>query len=159
MKKLIFSITVLLALSSCKGPGAGPLVKESFTKENQKMGGQMPTAMPNPNVMSEKINVTVEPCDGCVKIADLLANKLSYSGKIIRVKGKVTKFNPEIMGKNWVHIQDGTEFGGGFDITITTDKPASVGETVTFEGKIALDKDFGYGYFYSVLMEEGKPVL
>ena len=63
------------------------------------------------------------------------------------------------MGKNWVHIQDGTEFGGGFDITITTDKPASVGETVTFEGKIALDKDFGYGYFYSVLMEEGKPVL
>ena len=63
------------------------------------------------------------------------------------------------MGKNWVHIQDGTEFEGGFDLTITKDKQASVGETITFEGKIVLDKDFGYGYFYNVLMEDGKSVL
>ena len=63
------------------------------------------------------------------------------------------------MGKNWVHIQDGSEFEGGFDLTVTTDKPTSVGETITFEGKVILDKDFGYGYYYSVLMEDGKPVL
>jgi hypothetical protein len=63
------------------------------------------------------------------------------------------------MGKNWVHIQDGSEFQGGFDLTITTNIQVSVGETKTFEGKIVLDKDFGYGYLYSVLMEEGKPVL
>jgi hypothetical protein len=63
------------------------------------------------------------------------------------------------MGKNWVHIQDGSEFQGGFDLTITTDKKVSLDDTVTFEGKIVLDKDFGYGYFYNVLMEEGKPVL
>ena len=159
MKKLICSITVLLLLYSCNGPGSGPLVKESFYKENQKMGGQMAAAKPNANVLSEKINVSVEPCDGCVKIADLLANKKSYSGKIIKVKGKVTKFNPEIMGKNWIHIQDGSEFEGGFDLTVTTDKSSTVGEIVIFEGKIALDKDFGYGYIYSVLMEEAKPVL
>jgi hypothetical protein len=155
MKKLIFSITVLLALSSCKGPGSGPLVKQSFSKENQGKA----TQMPNPNVMTEKINVSVEPCNGCIKIADLLANKKSYSGKIVKVTGKVTKFNPQIMGKNWIHIQDGTEYEGGFDLTITTNHAASVGETVTFEGKIELNKDFGYGYIYAVIMEEAKPAL
>ena len=45
-----------------------------------------------------------------------------------------------------------------FDLTITTNNMVSVGDTLTFEGKIALDKDLGYGYFYSVLMEEGKVV-
>ena len=86
--------------------------------------------MPNPNVMTEKINVSVEPCSGCVKITDLLANKKSYKGKIIKVTGKVTKYNPQIMGKNWIHIQDGTVFEGGYDLTITTDQSVSVGETV-----------------------------
>jgi len=59
------------------------------------------------------------------------------------------------MGKNWIHIQDGTEGEGVYDLTITSLQNVSVGDTVTFEGKIALDKDFGYGYFYNVLMEEG----
>jgi hypothetical protein len=74
----------------------------------------------------------------------------------VKITGRVTKYNPSIMGKNWVHLQDGSEFEGGYDLTVTTDTVVEVGETVTFEGKIALDKDFGYGYFYSVLLEEGK---
>lgn len=157
MKRLIISLTILLAFTSCKGPGSGPLVKESFAKAdpNQNMAGQNHKGQ----VMTEKIDVVVEPCGECITIAKLLAGKQSYSGKFIKIKGKVTKFNPAIMGKNWVHIQDGTESEGGFDLTITTDKQASVGETITFEGKIVLDKDFGYGYFYNVLMEDGKSVL
>ena len=157
MKKIIISLTILLAFTFCKGPGSGPLVKESFSKENpnQNMAGQTHKGQ----VITEKINVVIEPCGECITIAKLLAGKQSYSGKVIKIKGKVTKFNPAIMGKNWVHLQDGTEFDGGFDITITTDSQVSVGDTITFEGKIILDKDFGYGYFYNVLMEEGKSVL
>ena len=157
MNKLIISLIVLLAFFSCKGPGSGPLVRDSFSKTG--MNKKMQSNDNKSRVTTEKMNVTVEPCDGCITISNLIANKQSYSGKVIKVKGKVTKFNPEIMGKNWVHIQDGSEFQGGFDLTITTDKKVSVGDTITFEGKIVLDKDFGYGYFYSVLMEEGKPVL
>ncbi|MDP3002330.1 MAG: hypothetical protein Q8N38_04275 [Bacteroidales bacterium] len=157
MKKLIILLTVVLLFTYCKGPGSGPLVKESFSKEdqNQKMEGQNHKAQ----VKTEKIDIVVEPCGECITIAKLLADKKSYSGKVIKIKGKVTKFNPAIMGKNWVHIQDGSEFQGGFDLTITTDIQAAVGETITFEGKIVLDKDFGYGYFYNVLMEDGKSVL
>jgi len=157
MKKLIILLTVILSFTFCKGPGSGPLVKESFNKDDKSknMEGQTHSGQVKP----EKINIKVEPCSDCITIAKLLADKKSYSGKVIKIKGKVTKFNPSIMEKNWVHIQDGSEFGGDFDLTITTAVQASVGETLTFEGKIVLDKDFGYGYFYKVLMEDGKSVL
>jgi hypothetical protein len=157
MNKLAIAFTGLLIVASCKGPGSGPLAKESFSKTApvQNMDGKTH----NGQVTIEKINVTVEPCQDCITIAKLFEGKKSFSGKTIKVKGKVTKFNPSIMGKNWVHIQDGTEFQGDFDLTITTDAMVSVGEVVTFEGKLSLDKDFGYGYTYKVLLEESKPLL
>ena len=109
MKKIIISLAVFLAFASCKGPGSGPLVRETFTRaeKSQNMEGQNHKA----TVQTEKINVSVTPCDGCITISDLLLNKQAYAGKVIRIKGNVTKYNPEIMGKNWVHIQDGTESG------------------------------------------------
>jgi hypothetical protein len=157
MKNLIVSLTLIFTIISCKGPGSGPLVKESFNKENktQPMGGPTHSGPVKP----EKATVAIEPCDGCLTISKLMADKQSYSGKIIKIKGKVTKYNPSIMGKNWVHIQDGSEYNGEFDLTITTDKDITVGQTITFEGKIVLDKDFGYGYFYKILMEEAKPII
>ncbi len=103
-----------------------------------------------------KVEVKVEPVAGGVSIADLYAKKASFSGKTIKVKGKVTKFSPEIMGKNWIHIQDGTESNGKFDLTVTTDLTVKVGDVVSFEGKIALNKDLGHDYFYEVIMEDAK---
>jgi hypothetical protein len=108
------------------------------------------------DIKIEKINISIQPGEGAISIAKLLETKAEYSGKSVRIRGKITKFNPAIMGKNWIHIQDGSEFNGGFDLTITTDSQLVVGDTVTFEGKITLKKDFGYGYFYDVLMEDGK---
>jgi hypothetical protein len=157
MNKPAIFFAALIIFSSCKGPGSGPLVRNSSekTETSQAMDKQATPA----RVTIEKIDVKVEPCKDCIKISDLLENKKSYSGKTIKITGQVTKFNPEIMGKNWIHIQDGSEFQGGFDLTITTDQKVSVGDIITFEGKISLDKDFGYGYFYNVLLEDGKPAL
>ena len=107
-------------------------------------------------VKTEKINISIEPGKGCISLAKLLETKAGYSGKTVKVMGIITKYNPEILGKNWIHIQDGSEFNGAFDLTITTDSQLAVGDTVTFEGKITLKKDFGYGYFYEVIMEDGK---
>ena len=109
-------------------------------------------------VKTEKINISIDPCKGCLTVGKLLETRTDYSGRNIKIKGRVTKFNPAIMGKNWIHIQDGTEFNGGFDLTITTDSQLAIGDTATFEGKITLKKDFGYGYFYEVIMEDGKLV-
>ena len=62
------------------------------------------------------------------------------------------------MNKNWIHIQDGTDNSGKFDLTVTTDIEVKVGDTITLEGAIALDKDFGFGYKYEVIMEDAKLV-
>jgi hypothetical protein len=107
-------------------------------------------------VKAEKMNISIEPGERCISIAKLIEDKAVISGKTVRLKGKVTRYNPAILGKNWIHIQDGTELNGVFDLTITTDSQLTVGDTVTFEGKIILNKDFGYGYSYDVLMEDGK---
>jgi hypothetical protein len=60
------------------------------------------------------------------------------------------------MKTNWVHIQDGTRTDNSFDLTITTNDVTKVGDVVTFEGTVTLKKDFGAGYFYEVIVENGK---
>lgn len=102
--------------------------------------------------------IKVEPVSGGVKISDVFAGKGNYAGKTIKITGQVVKFSPEIMSRNWVHIQDGSESNGSFDLTITTMETVAVGTMVTFEGVLAVDKDFGYGYKYDVILEESKLV-
>lgn len=104
----------------------------------------------------EKENVTVAPAAGGITIAQLFSNSNSYSNKTVKINGKVVKVNNGIMSKNWVHIQDGTSNGSNFDLTVTTNSTVNVGDVVTFEGKIVLNKDFGYGYSYKVLLEDAK---
>ncbi len=62
------------------------------------------------------------------------------------------------MELNWVHIQDGTEFEGKFDLTATSIESFEVGSTVILEGILALNKDFGYGYKYEILLEKATEV-
>ena len=72
------------------------------------------------------------------------------------MRGKVVKFSPQIMGKNWIHVQDGTGAAGTNDLTVTTLDEAKVGDTVLVTGKITLNKDFGMGYKYDLIIEDGK---
>jgi hypothetical protein len=96
----------------------------------------------------------IQPTEGSVALSDLFTNKSKYSGQKIQVHGKCVKVNNQIMGRNWVHIQDGTKNNEvNYDLTITTDELIQVGTTLTMEGTIVLNKDFGAGYKYDVLME------
>lgn len=97
--------------------------------------------------------IQVEPKEGSVKLSELFANKEKYDGKSVQVTGKVVKVNPNIMGRNWIHLQDGT--GDGLDLTITTSDVVPVGHVVTIQGVIALNKDFGAGYRYDIILEQG----
>ena len=104
----------------------------------------------------EKENISVTPAAGGITIAQFFSNPNSYAGKTVKVKGKVVKVNNGIMKTNWVHIQDGTSAGSDFDLTVTTNDNVNVGDVVTFEGSLVLNKDFGYGYSYKVLLENAK---
>ena len=133
-------------------------------KISKTPGAEQPAAsaaMPSSHqgkVAANNAEVEISKADGELEIADVFANKADYSSKEFEIRGAVVKVNEQVMGKNWVHIQDGTGTGGTFDLTITTQADVKVGDVVTFKGKLTLEKDFGAGYFYDVIMEDGSLV-
>lgn len=96
----------------------------------------------------------IEPAEGAIRLAELFKNKEKYENQLIKVTGKCVKVNPRIMNRNWVHIQDGS--GEELDLTITTTEDIPLGAVVTLEGTIALNKDFGAGYRYDIIMESAE---
>jgi hypothetical protein len=94
---------------------------------------------------------SVERAAGAIAIGDLIKNKAKYSGKTVKLTGKVMKVNQMIMNRNWLHLQDGT--GNNFDLVLTSAESIPPGHTVTLEGVVALDKDFGAGYRYDIIVE------
>lgn len=93
-------------------------------------------------------------------VAEVWAQKAGLKGKTVTIRGKVVKYNAGVMGKNWLHLQDGSGDAktGTHDITVTSQDPAAKGDTVTIKGTVYLDKDFGSGYSYAVIVEEAKVV-
>ena len=113
---------------------------------------------PGSKTAIEKSGVHVETVEGSTTIAELYADPESFAGKTVRVRGEVTKFNPMIMDRNWIHLQDGTEHQEQFDLTVTSLSTFEVGQVVTLEGVLSINKDFGYGYSYEILLENAKAV-
>jgi len=93
------------------------------------------------------------PEDG-IKVADIYAKKNELGNKMVRLRGKVVKFVKGVMGKNWIHIQDGSGESGTNDITVTCQETVAVGNVISVEGKLELDKDFGFGYRYEIIVED-----
>jgi hypothetical protein len=93
-----------------------------------------------------------------ITVAQIFGNRATYAEKEIQIRGIVVKVNKEVMGKNWIHIQDGTNDNGSFDLTVTSTDLAEVNDEIVVKGKIVLNKDFGYGYSYEVIMEDAKVV-
>ncbi len=100
----------------------------------------------------------IEPAAGGARVADVHANKAKLAGKPVTLRGKVVKYNGGIMGRNWLHLQDGSGAAaeGTHDITVTTADAAAVGDVVTITGTVSIDKDFGGGYAYAVIVEDAK---
>jgi hypothetical protein len=97
-----------------------------------------------------------DPAPGGVTIAEIYENRMELKGRIVKVRGLVVKFSPAIMGTNWIHLQDGTGGEENFDLTVTTDSTARIGDLVTVEGVLAVDMNLGAGYTYDVLIQHAK---
>ncbi|MDH5328063.1 MAG: hypothetical protein OEZ68_09605 [Gammaproteobacteria bacterium] len=93
-----------------------------------------------------------DPTNKTVEAVNLESKTLS--GKQVRIKGKVVKVNNGIMKRNFLHIQDGSGNQGTNNITITSKQTAKVGDSVTVVGTVVVNKDFGFGYSYPVLVED-----
>ena len=93
---------------------------------------------------------------GGMTIAEVYAAKAKLNGQTAKVRGRVVKFNAEILGKNWLHIRDGSGSEGSNDLLVTTSTVAKIGDKVLVSGKLATDKDFGSGYKYPLMLEDAK---
>ncbi len=93
-------------------------------------------------------------------VAEAWAQKASLKEKTVTIRGKVVKYNAGVMGKNWIHLQDGSGEAakGTHDITFTSAEQVAKGDTVTLRGTLRTDKDFGSGYAYAVIVEDAKVV-
>jgi hypothetical protein len=103
-------------------------------------------------------NVKVDKAKGANArtVAEIVTKRIELKDKTVLVRGKVVKYNAEIMGKNWVHLRDGSGSAAdnSNDVLVTTTNPAKVGDVVTATGVVHIDKDFGAGYAFKVLIED-----
>jgi hypothetical protein len=107
----------------------------------------------HPQVYSQsKEDVNITPLKDGNTIAQIYDKKDDLNGQTVRVKGKVVKYNPHIMGRNWIHIQDGTSSGNNFDLMVTSPDSAKAGDVVIVEGTVEINQDFGAGYAYPVML-------
>lgn len=123
------------------------------------LGGSVaPTAAARTAPVETGGAISVDPSEAedAHTIAELYEQQAELSGRTVTLRGEVVKYNPGIMGRNWIHLQDGTgDAGAGtHDITVTTMDATAVGETIEIQGVVTLDKDFGAGYRYAVIVEE-----
>ena len=95
---------------------------------------------------------------GARTVAETYAQKSALNEKPIVIRGKVVKFTAEVMGKNWIHLRDGSGSPerGDNDLTLTTKDTVKVGDVVLVKGTVRINKDFGSGYTYSVIVEDAK---
>ena len=112
-----------------------------------------PASNPHANITksdkAQSLKGIVKAKDGKT-VAEVFKQKQGLSGKAVRVRGKVVKYTPKVMGRNWLHIQDSS---GMKKLVVTTEQEVTKGALVVVNGIVAVDQDLGYGYTYEVILE------
>jgi hypothetical protein len=101
----------------------------------------------------------IAKAEGGYTVEEIFAKKDELGGKTISLKGKIVKASGFIMNANWYHIQDGTGAEGANDLVVTSQDSLDAGSLVLVKGVLGIDKDFGSGYKYALIMEEATLVV
>lgn len=99
-------------------------------------------------------NANAETVEGVLTIEQVYNRRAELSGKRVTVRGEVTKVNNQIMGRNWIHVQDGSGQAGTNDLLITSAQTAAKGDKISAQGIVTVDKNFGAGYVFKVLLSD-----
>jgi len=153
----LIALTVAATLAGCakKEEAAAPAAAAPEATTPTMPAGE---THPAPMAPAGDVDLAgIAKADGGKTVAEVFAEKDALAGQPVTFRGKVVKTNPDIMGKNWLHVRDGSGEEGTNDLTITTagTMPA-VGDTVLVTGTVTLNKDFGMGYAYDVLIEDAE---
>ena len=88
-----------------------------------------------------------------IRVVDLVIDPKKYEGKYVQITGECIKVNHNVMNRNWIHVQDGSH--DTFDLVITSSELVLVGSEITMQAVVTLDKNFGAGYRYDIILENG----
>ena len=148
--------------SAAAPAGAAASASSQPTMDPQVLAG---IAAPHASVASGPADVgeiSVKKAEGkdARTVAEIFAGKVALKDSLVAVRGKVVKYNPGILGRNWIHLRDGSGSRDKLDddITVTTTGTTAVGDVVLVRGTLHLDRDFGAGYAYTVILEDAELV-
>ena len=126
----------------------------------EKHGGNQ---LSNPNAGAQAVKIETHSSSpasqpyakkgSSISIAELIKNPSQFEGQIVELSGNCVKVNPNIMQRNWIHVKDGS--ADHFDLVVTTRSQVTEGQPVHLKAKVVLNKDFGAGYTYDLILEEG----
>lgn len=166
----LFALSCVVALAGCSKEGAGKQEPSASSPAAEAQKPAHPTP-PSPEQMlkAHQPGMAAPAADvdlagiakaaGGKTVAEVHAEKDQLKGQKVAVRGKVVKVNMGIMGANWLHVRDGSGTDQNGDLTVTTPTTATVpkvGDTVVVTGTVTVNKDFGMGYAYDVLLENAE---
>jgi len=131
------------------------LVSQDHSKHAVAQNKQTPNIEPKINTKEHIPTHTDKVVEhkGTLKIAELLKDPKKYEGHTVQLSGTCVKVNPNIMERNWLHIQDGSK--NDFDMVVTSNTFVPEGSDITIRGVVRINRDFGAGYKYDLIIENG----
>ncbi len=157
MLKTTLATLIALTLVAAAGCGKDAPPAGEAAPGTPAAAGAMPPH-PVPAAPADSVDLSgIAKAEGGRTVAEIYADKAGLAGQTVIFRGKVVKTNAGIMNLNWLHVRDGSGEEGTNDLTVTTTDPLpAVGDTVLVTGTVALDRDFGMGYTYGILVEQAK---
>lgn len=149
----LLAIAIVVSLAAC---GKQETAQTAPASETGNAGQVASQPHPKPSETTTGVELSgIAKAEGGQTVAEVFAAKEQLAGETVLIRGKVVKVNANIMDKNWLHIRDGSGEEGANDLTITTTGVVpEVGDTVLVNGTLGLDRDFGMGYQYPVIVED-----
>jgi hypothetical protein len=154
----VLAFAVLMTLQGCSKEQPSAQAPAPTAPADQAATPQTPLNHPPARPVGEIDLTGIAKAEGGKNVFEVYTEKSELANQKVSVRGKVVKTNAGIMGKDWLHVRDGSGEEGKNDLTVTTTaKPLpNVGDTVLVTGTVVLDKDFGMGYQYPVLVEDAE---
>jgi hypothetical protein len=157
--RFLFAVTVIVAAAAC-GQEASETATAQAPEAPEAPGAGEMSAQPHPIPTEATADVDlsgIARAEGGQTVAEIFAAREQLAGETVLIRGKVVKVNAGIMGKNWLHVRDGSGEEGSNDLTVTTTGVLpEIGDTVLVTGALGLNRDFGMNYKYPVIIEDAE---
>jgi starvation-inducible outer membrane lipoprotein len=152
----ILALTTALSIAGCNGKPQEAARNDAAAVADPAAAPKTPVDHPPARPVGEVDLAGIARADGGKTVAEVFAESAALANQKVSVRGKVVKTNAGIMNKDWLHIRDGSGADGTNDLTVTTTTTPlpKIGDTVVISGTVVVDKDFGMGYQYPVLIED-----